>query len=68
MRIPSNNKYRKEWLAKDVGTAIHKSIVVSFLPTWSLFYFYVFCNLFLFFFGGGGGGGGGNVPCRHVFL
>ena len=61
-----------EKMEKDVGTAIRKSIVVSFLPClfafWGFhpymvphFFKCFFCNLFLSFFGGGR-----NIPCRDV--
>ena len=57
------NKYHKVLLAKDVGTAIHKSIMMSFLPCLVAFlgfhpymvphFFLCFlCNLFLLFFCG----------------
>ena len=61
-------------MAKDVGTAIRKSIMVSFLPclvTDSIpTCFFIFlkgflCDLFqLFFWGGGGGGGGRKLDCQ----
>ena len=57
-------------MAKDIGMAIRKSIVVSFLPclvAFLAFHPYMFfkmfiCYLFLLLFGGGGGGGGGRKP------
>ena len=55
--------------AKDVGTAIRKSIVVTFLPclvTFWGFHPYVVPHFKFFFFFWGGGGGGGERSMQRI--